>query len=277
MAYMLGVCGRMYSGKSTLAATLMETGAWDIVRFASPLKDVCRAILILTGHSEDMATAMVNGSLKNVWSPAIGMSTRQLMQLIGSEFRVVLDTPTLWRDIALDKADRKMRRGRNIVIDDVRFALEIDRIRERGGMIWGVRRPGAKPSTPSVIDLEMTSLIRQVPVLSNYRSGEIRNVFFEAFGVIEGVWLRNDTVIPFDRARALFRDAFVTDYILPKMTSVPSASSSGDMPHSSEQDFPVSLFDRYLVNDGTLSDFKAQVNDLIAKLDLKSVSEGKSK
>ena len=74
--------------------------------------------------------------------PELGVSARHMMQTLGTEWGRACIHPDFWVMIARADARRIMAYGRSVVIDDVRFANEAAMIRELGGELWRIERPG---------------------------------------------------------------------------------------------------------------------------------------
>lgn len=123
----IALSGPAGSGKSTAAAYLQQRG-YTLVKFAGPLKAMCRAIGLGDEHIE--------GSLKERpldWLQ--GKSPREFMQMLGTEFgRDCIGLHFwvgLWERAALDVLDD----GGRVVCDDCRFANEADAVRKLGGVV----------------------------------------------------------------------------------------------------------------------------------------------
>ena len=126
----IGIAGHRGSGKSAAAKILVERG-FVRQRFAQPLKDMLKAAGLTDEH--------VDGSLKEVPCELLGGRTpRHAMQTLGTEWGRDLLHPDLW--IFLWRA--RATQSPLVVVDDVRFHNEVAAIRDLGGVIWRVERPG---------------------------------------------------------------------------------------------------------------------------------------
>lgn len=124
---LIALSGPAGSGKSTAAAYLVDKG-YTLVKFAGPLKAMCRAIGLGDEHIE--------GSLKERpldWLQ--GKSPREFMQMLGTEFgRDCIGQHFwvgLWERAALEVLDG----GGRVVVDDCRFSNEADAVRKLGGVV----------------------------------------------------------------------------------------------------------------------------------------------
>lgn len=127
---LLGIVGKAYSGKDSIADHLIECYGFVKLSLAAPLKAMCALAF-------DLTTEQVNGSEKAVVDPRYGKSPRDILQFIGTEgFRAV--DPDCWVKLLLRQAEKEPR---PVVVPDVRFVNEAKLIREAGGEIWRVVCP----------------------------------------------------------------------------------------------------------------------------------------
>lgn len=123
----LALSGPAGSGKSTAAAHLVAKG-YTLVKFAGPLKAMCRAIGLGDEHIE--------GDLKERpldWLQ--GKSPRQFMQMLGTEFGRDCIGPHFWVGLWERAALGVLDQGGRVVCDDCRFANEADAVRKLGGVV----------------------------------------------------------------------------------------------------------------------------------------------
>jgi hypothetical protein len=128
----IGVCGFAEEGKSTIARILEERFKLSVVKFAGPLKDMLRAI----GLDE----SELEGSKKLLPCDKLGGQTpRHAMQTLGTEWGRCLVSDTLWTGLWRIRAAEAPT---GAVADDLRFLNEEAAIRDAGGLIIRVIRPG---------------------------------------------------------------------------------------------------------------------------------------
>lgn len=138
MSRLVGFTGRMGSGKSS-AAMMLEGHGFNSVSFAGPIKSMARALL-QNGFGYGDGDVDFHFDDKEFLLPGVGCTMRHLLQTLGTEWGRNLIKQSLWLDSArlrlnrLDYAD--------VVVDDVRFGNEAAMIREAGGLIIHLRRPG---------------------------------------------------------------------------------------------------------------------------------------
>ena len=122
------------SGKSTVAG--MIDG--EIVSFAAPLKRFVTSIVFGLGY--DGFSAVREHKEEKI--PKIGVSPRQMMQTLGTEWGRSCVHPNLWEMLAESQAKGLVDSGFSVIFDDVRFPNEAEMIRRLGGEQWLVDRPG---------------------------------------------------------------------------------------------------------------------------------------
>lgn len=162
MKRLIGLVGRKRSGKDTVGGFLTEMISARRVAFADPLKEFCREVF-------DFSEEQMSGDLKEqpdfryqrrcdyglhqaegldsdpCCPMCLGKPThltpRHAMQQLGTEWgRSCCED--IWVRYGLRKAN-ELRKTSPVVITDVRFQNEADAVRQAGGEVWRVHRPGA--------------------------------------------------------------------------------------------------------------------------------------
>lgn len=154
---LIGICGLARSGKDTAAYYLsMEMGLYKYA-FAEPLKHMLKSVFGDHFHDGD----------REAIEPVSGVSFRKLMQTLGTEWGRNQVNPQLWTNLVQEKwewikagAPRDLPRGvckdlpqadaatapySGLVISDVRFENEAQWIRDQGGLVLHIHRPGPRP------------------------------------------------------------------------------------------------------------------------------------
>lgn len=120
----VGLIGRLGSGKTTAADYLVEQYGFSRIKFADPLKDMLRAIGLTDDHIE--------GDLKEEPCDLLmGQTPRHAMQTLGTEWGRNCIDQNLWVRLWLERAGAK----RMVVADDCRFPNEMETIRKNGGTL----------------------------------------------------------------------------------------------------------------------------------------------
>lgn len=135
---LIGITGLAGCGKSEVARVLMDEFAFERVKFADPLKNMIRAMLRDVGHTAEDVERYVEGDLKEEIVDGVGVTARRLMVTLGTEWGRDCIARDLWIRLWASRAER----FNFVLADDVRFPNEVQAIRDRGGEIWHVSRPG---------------------------------------------------------------------------------------------------------------------------------------
>lgn len=145
----VGLIGYAGSGKSTAASVLVERG-YIHTKFAGPLKGMLRQLYQRAGVSGHELERRIEGDLKEEADPILQWRTpRQAMQWLGTDWGRAFFGDDFWVDLWA----ASLLPGVRYVVDDCRFANEAAAIRERGGMIIRVDRPGVGPVNNHVSEL----------------------------------------------------------------------------------------------------------------------------
>lgn len=125
---LVALTGAAGSGKSTATKFLVERHGYTLVKFAGPLKAMCRAV----GFSEEQ----IEGDLKEepcVWLQ--GKTPRFFMQQLGTQFGRDIIGKDFWTELWVRSVNLLLAEHRRVVVDDCRFPNEAEAIRQLGGMI----------------------------------------------------------------------------------------------------------------------------------------------
>ena len=125
----IGLAGGKGCGKSSVARIMARKYGYEILSFASPIKDMLKAMGLRDSELNDPV-------LKEIKLDEYGKSPREIMQLLGTEFGRAMIADDIW----VTAMKRKIAPGTKVVIDDVRFENEARFIRDGGGAVIEVKR-----------------------------------------------------------------------------------------------------------------------------------------
>lgn len=130
---LVGFCGRMGSGKTYAADYLVDNYGYTKVKFAKHLKDMLRAMGLSDEHIE--------GDLKEKPCDLLdGRTPRWAMQTLGTEWGRDLISPNLWGNLWENEVRALLSEGKRVVVDDVRFDNEAQRIQKMSGYLIQMKR-----------------------------------------------------------------------------------------------------------------------------------------
>jgi hypothetical protein len=172
----IGISGYSFSGKDEVARMIQDIQPekeWQVKKFAGKLKTVAS---VLTGIPENKFEDQdfKKTTLGEEWSNRRGVSTnmtvREFLQILGTEaIRIGLHrnawVNSLMHEYKTDKGIDILDDGTmnawfkplpNWIITDCRFRNEAEVIKERGGMVIRINRPGILPvnNHPSEVALD---------------------------------------------------------------------------------------------------------------------------
>lgn len=138
---LIGIMGSIGSGKSTVADYLVKNHGFIEYSFAKPLKQI--AEILQFEHHQIYGTQDEKLEINKFW----GISGREFLQKFGTEIcrdtlptiipNMNMNNNTLW----IRLFEKMYSPDKNIVISDVRFTDEINKIKELGGFIIKIERP----------------------------------------------------------------------------------------------------------------------------------------
>ena len=164
----IGICGKKFSGKSTLATLLHNATGYEVVSFADKLKDVTCVLSGCTRKDLEDYEFKEKRCVPPYLVPYCGdvekPTFRAFLQHFGSEImRGTNDN--IWIDSTLLNCDE------NTIVSDVRFPNEAEAIRKRGGIIIKIERDGCGGDThsseTSIDDIKCDFIIANDTTLEN--------------------------------------------------------------------------------------------------------------
>lgn len=159
MTQIIGLSGFARSGKDEAAKVLVEQYGFTRVAFADKLRDFLYALDPMVGiEGEPYEGGLSPVGVQNVidkhgWEgykeTEYGNIIRTYLQRLGTEAGRQTLWDTIWIDAAFAGVDAS-----KVVVTDARFFNEFDAVRERGGSVWRIERPGVGPANDHASELE---------------------------------------------------------------------------------------------------------------------------
>lgn len=134
----------MGSGKTEAARYLNRNHSFMRLSFATPLKEMTVSLLKAAQIHPREIERRVFGDMKEDVIPSLGVSTRHLMQTLGTNWGRQCVKESIWVDITISAAKRLMKQGHSVVIDDMRFPNEYGAVTLAHGDCYRIVRPDAK-------------------------------------------------------------------------------------------------------------------------------------
>jgi hypothetical protein len=125
----------------------LSTHGYRTVSFATPLKAMVRSFLVHAGYTYNQIDDLFKPTQKERVLPEFGVSPRHLMQTLGTEWGRECVRPDVWLRCWERNVDHYLSSHLSVVCDDVRYPNEADLIRELGGELWLITRPGTRRGT----------------------------------------------------------------------------------------------------------------------------------
>jgi len=163
---LVGLCGKKFAGKDTMADYLVAHHGFYKKSFAGPLKEACRHLFLLSDNQ------CHNPRFKDVIDPRWNVSPRALFQIVGTDWVRNQFHTNFWVERMRHEL-ATVPPGIRIVISDVRFENEKNLVLDYGGHVCGLERVpcfGRKDAHES--ETNMDSFFDSLHVLHNNSSVE---------------------------------------------------------------------------------------------------------
>ena len=141
---LIGILGKKYSGKDTTADYICNKYNGTKLILADPLKEACK---ILFNFSDEQLYGNLKENIDLNW----GTSPRKILQYLGTDIfrndinKILPDIGSkFWINLMSIKYSEIKKEKSLIIVSDVRFQNEIDRIHEHGGFIIKLIRESIK-------------------------------------------------------------------------------------------------------------------------------------
>ena len=138
----IGIIGKKYHGKDTIADIIVSKYDYRKIHFANPLKEGCRHIFGLTEKQ-------LYGNEKDVVDKYWRITPRKLLQFVGTDlFRNQLGKviPYMKNSVWVQRLEKTFidNPDTNYVVADIRFQNEVDMLKKHGAFIIKLHRPNIK-------------------------------------------------------------------------------------------------------------------------------------
>ena len=142
---LIGIMGFAGAGKSEVARRLREAHGFATPHIKAPFAAMFAALLADIGYDGATIARIIDGDLKREVVPELGHTSTHIQQALGTEFGRRCLRPGIWSDLWCAKVDRILAAGGRVALESTRFADEAAAIRDRGGILLEIRRPGVGP------------------------------------------------------------------------------------------------------------------------------------
>lgn len=185
----IGLAGFASVGKDSVADVLCDIYDFNRIAFADPLREMMEALNPIvhvgprTGSPQSNILHYVEAVHRYGYREAKDRfpEIRRLLQKLGTEAGRDVLGDTIWADTGIKRAAGLDR----VVFTDVRFDNEVDAVRNAGGVIWHIKRPGYdKPATDHVSEKLPTYLKAEHVV---FNSGTLEHLAGEVGHHVEGL------------------------------------------------------------------------------------------
>lgn len=129
------------SGKSTVANILVAQG-YRVIPFAGTLKRMTQLMLADLGQTPAEIRHSMGAGKEEPCVLLRHITPRQIMQRLGTEWGRQCIDPELWVRCWKGQVIRSLGDGIPVIADDMRFPNEASAVRDLGGLLIRVLRPG---------------------------------------------------------------------------------------------------------------------------------------
>lgn len=173
----IGLSGYARSGKDEAAKALVNAG-YERRAFANIMRDfLYRLNPVVTspvwGEHKRLADVVDEFGWNGYKDSKYGKEMRELMQRLGTDCGRQLIDEDVWVNATLPPRDEFY--PKNIVITDVRFPNEFEAIRERGGYVFRVERPGVTAANAHISETAIDGFPFDAVIENDQGIGELHD------------------------------------------------------------------------------------------------------
>lgn len=169
----IGITGLAQAGKDTAAQYLVENYGFNRRAFADKLKEFC---YLINPELREAVDAVGWEQAKKI--PVF----RRFLQDVGHNARVVFGSD-FWVDQILDKSDLEDIMDESIVITDMRYQNEFDRVNWFEGWTIRINRPGLELVNNHVTETQHLN----IPVSYQVRNGTLDELYLQLDTIMEEI------------------------------------------------------------------------------------------
>lgn len=154
----IAITGLKGSGKTEISKYLVSHYAFERISFADPLKEMLRTMGLtyeqLWGQEKEISSTLLEGA-----------TPRHAMQTLGTEWGRNLIAYDLWSNVWKNKVEHTM--SNRIVTDDMRFRNEATMVKNLGGHIITVERPGQESKDTHISETETNTVLCDFKIIND--------------------------------------------------------------------------------------------------------------
>lgn len=162
---LIGFTGKKRHGKDTAGLALQRLG-FSQLALAEPMRDIVADLYSRLGISDERIEEYLFGDKKQVIVPEIGVTTRHVMQTLGTEWGRNCVNVNLWIQMLVTVANEN--RDQDFYVTDIRFHNEGECVTKGGGCVIRI-------FNPRILDDEFSSHPSEQEIMSMKVYAEIIN------------------------------------------------------------------------------------------------------
>ena len=201
---LIGIAGQKRNGKDLLCSLLIDKLGEDVatrLAFADPLRREVAEVLTDTELKdpnimpfdrelaiEDYLDEMMDETIDPKTGQAVKVGYRLILQWWGTEFRRNKFGDTYWLD--QHYATSIKQKQPIVIVPDCRFLNEAQYVKDNGGVVISIKRPGFENNDPHPSEREIDMIVPDYEILNNAGVDELRatvNNFITNAGLLDKI------------------------------------------------------------------------------------------